>query len=396
MIDNNTSMAPKPLADDEIDLMALAKTVWGGRKTIIIAVMVGALLGVVIAITASKEYTASTVMVPQVGGESQSKLGGLSSLASLAGISLDMTQSAEISPMVYPQIVNSIPFQLELMNAPLNFEEISKPVSFYDYSTSYNKPSVIGAIEKYTIGLPGVIIKAIKGSPKTLSLPGGDQGNQPILLTEKQYEVKKLLDEMVVLDVNAKEGYLTLTARMPEAVAAAQMAQKAQSLLQQYITDFKIQKVKANLDFIQSRYNETKAEMEKAQMNLAMVTDRGRDFVSGVPRLETDRSQTRFTIAFSVFQELAKQLEQAKIQVKKETPVFTIIKPVTVPSERSKPKRSMILAIWIFLGGIAGVGIIFGKQYYAALKEKWNDIPEEAITKAEQVTVEETNDEKVE
>jgi LPS O-antigen subunit length determinant protein (WzzB/FepE family) len=396
MIENNTSIAPKPVDDDEIDLMALAKTVWGGRKTIIIAVMVGALLGLVFAISATKEYTASTVMVPQVGGESQSKLGGLSSLASLAGISLDMTQSAEISPMVYPQIVNSIPFQLELMNTPLTFEEIAKPVSFYDYATGYGKPSVIGAIKKYTFGLPGVIIKAIKGSPKTLSLPGGEQGNQPILLTEKQYSIKKALDNMVNLEVNAKEGYLTLTARMPEAVAAAQMAQKAQSLLQQYITEFKIEKAKANLDFIQSRYNETKAEMEKAQMNLAMVTDRGRDFVSGVPRIETDRSQTRFTIAFSVFQELAKQLEQAKIQVKKETPVFTIIKPVTVPSERSKPNRPMILAIWIFLGGIAGVAIIFGKQYYAALKKKWNDIPEEAITKAEQVTVEETNDEKVE
>jgi uncharacterized protein involved in exopolysaccharide biosynthesis len=200
---------------------------------------------------------------------------------------------------------------------------------------------------------------------------------------------------MVTLDVNAKEGYLTLSARMPEPVAAAQMAQKAQSLLQQYITDFKIQKVKANLDFIQSRYNETKAEMEKAQMNLAMVTDRGRDFVSGVPRLETDRSQTRFTIAFSVFQELAKQLEQAKIQVKKETPVFTIIKPVTVPSVKSKPKLSMILVIWIFLGGIAGVAIIFGKQYYAALKKKWNELPEETNSIAEPVTNEETNAEQL-
>lgn len=375
MIENQTIIESKPISDDEIDLMALAKTIWGGRKIIVICLIIGAILGVFIAITAPKEYTASTVMVPQVGGESQSKLGGLSSLASLAGINLDITQTAEISPLVYPQILNSIPFQLELMNTPINFEKIPKPVSFYEYSTGYNKPSVIGAIKKYTIGLPGVIIAAIKGKPKTIYLTGGEKADQPIMLSEKQYGVKKALDIMVTLDVNAKEGYLTLTAQMPEALAAAQMAQKAQSLLQQYITEFKIQKVKANLDFIQSRYNETKAEMEKAQMNLALVTDRSRDFLSGVPRIESDRSQTRFTIAYSVFQELAKQLEQAKIQVKKETPVFTIIKPVTVPSERSKPKRAMILAIWVFLGGIVGCGIIFGKGYLIKLNQKWNEIP---------------------
>lgn len=376
---NNQQMdiSPKQETEDEIDLLDLAKTIWNGRKTLLICLFSGAVLGLCIALTASKEYTASTVMVPQVGGESQSKLGGLSSLASLAGISLDMSQSTEISPMVYPQVVNSIPFQLELMNAPINFQQVPKPVSLFEYFTIYSKPSFLESIKKYTLGLPGTILKAIKGKPVALSLPGGDKTNQPILLTQDQYEIIKLLEKMVTLDVNAKEGYLTLTASMPEAVAAAQVAQKAQTLLQQYITEFKIEKVKANLDFIQGRYNEAKTECEKAQLNLAMVNDRNRDFTSGVPRIESDRSSTRFTIAFSVFQELAKQLEQAKIQVKKETPVFTIIKPVSVPSERSKPKRSMILLVWFFLGGVAGLGILFGKQYLSSLKKKWNELSEE-------------------
>jgi uncharacterized protein involved in exopolysaccharide biosynthesis len=104
-----------------------------------------------------------------------------------------------------------------------------------------------------------------------------------------------------------------------------------------------------------------------------MVNDRNRDFTSGLSRIETDRIQTRYTIAFGVFQELSKQLEQAKIQVKKETPVFTIVEPVTVPSEKSKPKKAMILFLWIFLGGIAGVGIIFGKEFFAGVKRNWKE-----------------------
>jgi len=371
MSEQQSPVQPKPVADDEIDLLTLVKTLWKGRRIVILSVIAGAILGVAVALLSAKEYTASTVMVPQMG-DSQSKLGGLGGLAALAGISMDIPQGSELSPMVYPQIVNSIPFQLELMNTPLNFQEYSMPISFFEYYTKYSKSTILGTIQKYTIGLSGVLIRAIKGKPKEMMLPGNSV-NQPILLTEDQYTVKKEIDDIVSLDVNAKEGYLTLTTRMPEALVAAQLAQKAQDLLQRYITEFKIEKAKANLDFIQERYNETKAEFEKAQVSLAVVNDRNKNFTSGLPKIETDRIQTKYTISFGVFQELAKQLEQAKIQVKKETPVFTIVEPVSVPIEKSKPKKAMIVAIWLFLGGIVGVGIVFGKDYLKDIKTKWKE-----------------------
>ena len=372
MKEQQSPLQPQSVADEEIDLLALAKTLWKGRKTVIISTISGIVLGIIIALISPKEYTASTVMVPQLGSDSQSKLGGLGGLAALAGINIDMSTGTELSPMIYPQIVGSIPFQLELINAPLNFQDFPQPISLFDYCCKYGKISALGAIKKYTIGLPGVILKAIKGTPIEIKLTG-DLSGQPILLTEDQYELIKNFDDIISLDVNTKDGYLTLTTHMPEALAAAQMAQKAQNLLQQYITEFKIEKAKANLDFIQGRYNETKAEFEKAQVDLAVITDRNKNFTSGIPQIETDRIQTRYTIAFGVFQGLAQQLEQAKIQVKKETPVFTIVEPVTVPSERTKPKRAMIVAIWLFMGGIIGCVIIFGKGYLTTLKQKWNE-----------------------
>ncbi|MBA4408536.1 MAG: hypothetical protein C0397_03830 [Odoribacter sp.] len=371
MSEQQSPVQPKPIADDEIDLLALVKTMWNGRRTIIISVISGAILGVAVALLSPKEYTASTVMVPQMG-DSQSKMGGLGGLAALAGISLDINPGAELSPMIYPQITGSIPFQLEMMDTPLNFQDHSQPITLFEYYTKYSKSSVLGSIKKYTIGLPGVIIGAIKGKPEELRLPG-DSTKQPILLTKDQYTVKKALDEIVSLEVNAKEGYLTLSTRMPEALVSAQLAKKAQDLLQQYITEFKIKKAEANLDFILGRYTETKAEFEKAQVSLAIVSDRNKNFTSGLSQIETDRIQTRYTIAFTVFQDLAKQLEQAKIQVKMDTPVFTIIEPVTVPAERSKPKKAMIVTIWIFLGGIIGVGFVFGKEFMKEVKKRWNE-----------------------
>jgi len=359
-----------PQTDDEIDLIALAKQVWNGRKIIFIALGIGAVLGLFVALTSPKEYTASTVMVPQMSnGSAKSSLSGL---AALAGINMGMDQSADLSPILYPKIVNSVPFKLELMNSKFNFSEMKQTVSLFDYYTIYSKNSAVGAIKKYTIGLPGLIIQAIRKKPKELVLPK-EASNQPIYLNKDQYEIAKTLSELVDLSVDAKEGYLTLTVRMPEALVAAQVTQKAQELLQREITNIKIEKARTELNFIQERYNVAKADFEKVQVDLASTTDRSRLFTSELSSIGKDRIQTRYNIAYTVYQELAKQLEQSKIQVEKDTPVFTIVEPVTIPSEKSKPKKAMILMIWIFLGGVIGVGIVFGKHFLQGIKQKWNE-----------------------
>lgn len=373
MSEQQIPVPPKPAEDDEIDLIALARTTWNGRKTILIFTVIGAILGIFIAQTTPKEYTASTIMVPQ-WGDSQSGLGSLSSLAELAGYSFDTYSGEEISPMMYPQIVSSVPFLMELMNTPVSFQKLPAPVTLFDYYTKYSKPSLLDKVKKYTIGLPGLFIKAIrgKGKPLDIKLPG-DSVNQPLLLSKAQYNVTNTLKGIISLGIDKDDWYLTLTSNMPEPLAAAQVAQHAQALLQKYITAFKIEKAKADLDFIQSRYDEAKAEFEKAQVDRAVITDRNKFFTSGLPQIGTDRIEARYTIAFGVFQDLAQQLEQAKIQVKKETPVFTIVEPVIVPYEKSKPQKPKILAIWIILGGIIGVGIVFGKHFLNDIRMKWKE-----------------------
>ena len=64
---------------------------------------------------------------------------------------------------------------------------------------------------------------------------------------------------------------------------------------------------------------------------------------------------------------MASQVEQAKLQVNKDTPVFTTIKPVTIPYERSAPKRSQIVIIFGLLGFVLSCG-------YVLVKEPANDI----------------------
>lgn len=363
----------QPADDDEIDLLALAKTLWEGRKTVIKMTLIFMVIGLFIALFSAKEFTASTTMVPQVGDSK--KLGGsLGGLAAMAGINLgSIGGDTGIPPTLYPQIVNSIPFQKELLQTPLTIEGQKGKITYAYYYQEVLKPGILGTVLKYTVGLPGVIIKAIKGKPVMPNeVKESLDKNQIQSITEEEKELIKTLENQLTLDVNIKDGYVTLAANMPEALAAAEMAQRAQELLQQYIIDFKIQKSQNQLEFIQSRYDEKEKAFKTAQQRLASYKDNNQFMQTALSRTSIERLQSEYDIAYSVYSELAKQLETQRIQVKEDTPVFTVLKPVSVPMEKSKPKRPMILLIWTFLGGIIGVATVFGKGYYAEVKEQWN------------------------
>ncbi len=365
---NQPNPNTKPVAsDDEIDLLLLVKTLWNGQKTILKSILFAAIIGLLIAFFSPKEYTAKTSMVPQTS-QSGSKLGGLSSLAAMAGFNIDLSaNSDDMTPLVYPQIVTSTPFQLELMNTTFSFSEVDHPVSLLEYYTKIAQPGILSSVKKYTIGLPGLVINAIKGKPSPLK----SEENGPISLTNDQESVRRIIEEKVTLDLDSKQGFITLSASFPEALLSAQIADQARELLQKYIIQYKIGKASAKLAFIEDRYQEMKKEFEKAQNNLARFRDQNKNVSSSVARTEEERLQSEYTIAMNVYNELAKQLEQAKIQVKEETPVFSVLEPAIVPSEKSKPKKAMILIIWIFLGGIIGTGIVFGKVFLKDIRERW-------------------------
>jgi uncharacterized protein involved in exopolysaccharide biosynthesis len=359
------------IEEDEIDLLALAKTLWNGRKTVIKITFIFMILGFFIAIFSAKEYTATSTMVPQFGDSK--KLGGnLGGLAAMAGINLgSIGGDTGIPPTLYPQIVNSIPFQKELLQTPLTIKGLKKQITYEKYYQDVYSPGIIGTILKYTLGLPGVIIKAIKGKPDA-EVSNGKADNL-LRISDDEKELIEQLSEQLSLDVNVKDGYVTLYANMPEPQAAAELALKAQELLQRYIIDFKIQKSQNQLQFIQERYDEKEKAFKAAQQQLARYSDYNRFMQTALAKTSIERLQSEYDIAFSVYGELAKQLETQKIQVKEDTPVFTVLKPVSVPMEKSKPKRPLILIIWTFLGGILGVASVFGKVYFDELKVKWKE-----------------------
>ena len=138
--------------DDEIDLIALLKTIFTARRFVLRTTTLFAVIGILVALVSPVSYTASSTFMPQLSeGRSSSSLGGL---ASLAGINLSAVmggQPQEISPSLYPQITKSIPYRLSLLNEPVGPNDISMRTYILENASG---PSVLSTIKKYTIGLP--------------------------------------------------------------------------------------------------------------------------------------------------------------------------------------------------------------------------------------------------
>jgi uncharacterized protein involved in exopolysaccharide biosynthesis len=333
------------IKDDEIDLIEVAKTIWAGRK-LILKVTAVLIVGLIIAFGSKVEYEASCKLMPETQEGMKSNLGR----AGLAGINLDMGGS----------IAQSVPFIMKVWNEPIQFEKQDTTVSSYLFFKEIDKSSFISLAMKYTIGLP-FQIKAWLTSTDDESKRDQNSG-QIIRLNKEDTELLEKYRDRISVNVDTKTGILTLSTEMPDANAAAELAQLSIDLLTQYVTDYKVSKAQENYDFVQERFNEAKIDFENSQEALAGFNDRNRNVVTAMAQAESQRLQNEYNLAFEVYKGLATQLEQAKIKVKEETPVFTVLEPVKVPVEKTSPKRILILASSLFIGSIIGIIIIFLSQ----------------------------------
>lgn len=344
--------------ENKIDLLQLGRVIWRGRKTILKIVAGFFILGLLIAFGTKVEYEATCKLLPESQQGIQWNAGGLSGLAELAGIDLD-TKTGMLSPELFPEIVSSETFLWEVLETPVYFEKGDTTLSSFLYFDQLYQPSLLEYLGKYTLGLPAQI-----GSWFSDEDPPAPESSKNRLLKLSGEEVKlmKKFEERVQVIVENKTGIMYITAEMPDPYAAAGVTDVVVSRLTETVTNYKIEKSRTNLEFIEQQFELSKKDLREKQTELARFTDQNKNFNSNLARIEYQGLQNEYNIAFEVYKGLATQLEQSKITVKEQTPVFTVLQPVRVPVEKSKPRRLVILIICSFLGVIIGCGIVVGRD----------------------------------
>ena len=121
------------------------------------------------------------------------------------------------------------------------------------------------------------------------------------------------------------------------------------------------------LDFSMKQYSKKKESYEKLQDEKAIFVDKNINISSSLFQNKLSRLESELNISETIVEQLASQVEQARLQVNKDTPVFTTIKPVTVPFEKSAPKRSLVVVAFLFLGFVLSCGYVLVKEQVSTI-----------------------------
>lgn len=358
---------PHYYEEDEIDIMELVRKALKNWKFILKCCGVAAVVGLIAGFSIPKTYTVSATLAPET--VSKSGGGSLSSLAAMAGINLSSSTTADaFYPELYPQIVSSNPFIVGLFSVPVEFEYKKETVQtdLYTYLKEYTSAPWWNAILK----LPGKAIGAVMGIFREKVEPVEGYANiNPQALTLEQEELVKAIKESISITVDKKTSLISISVVTQNPDVAYTLAKEVISSLQNFVTDYRTQKSRKDLEYYQSVYDDAKEDYYAAQQKYARYVDANQGFTRQSVMIEQQRLQNESELAFQLYNSCAQQLESAKVMVQKETPVFAEMNPPTRPTKKTAPSKAKILVIMVFLGAMVGaVWAIWGKDWLAGLK----------------------------
>ena len=160
--DKNYTPVPQEEDELEIDLMEYARKLWAARKLLFKVAGIAAIVGVVIALTTPKQYTVSVKLAPE---STKSGSGGLSGIASMLGVGgLSMGSDADaLNITLYPDIVSSTPFILDLMDTPVSTMDEEQPdTTLVGYLKEYTSSSLTSKIMSLPFKAIGGIMSLFK------------------------------------------------------------------------------------------------------------------------------------------------------------------------------------------------------------------------------------------
>jgi len=350
--------------EPEIDLIELAKYIWYKRLFITKVTGVFIVIGLLIALLSPKEYQTGATLLP----ESQSTQRGAEGLLEqyggmlgMSGINLNMDQQGMIPPTLYPHIVQSLPFQLELLNKEVEFAAFDTTTTVYAFFDEVYTPSVFSYVKGYTLGLPGKIIGLIKGAKNIdRPLPQGFAADSVVSVTKDQMSVIENMQGRVTVSLSEDTGVINLSVKMPDPHAAAQVGKTSIRLLKEYMTNYRTRKAKEDLRYAQQQLTDVRQGFEKAQNKLAEFRDSNVNLATAKAQTREQRLQSEYDLAFNVYNSVAQRVEQAKMKVQEQTPVVRILQPVQVPINDTTSGLT-ILIISIALGVILSISYLIIK-----------------------------------
>jgi uncharacterized protein involved in exopolysaccharide biosynthesis len=328
-------LPPDSFHDEEMieislsQILSFIKKYWG---TLCIVGLVAGGLGIGVSFLIPKEFTSSAKILPEYSADI--KGGNLGALASLAGVSLGDNSDA-IRPDLYPDILQSRPFLLQLLTTPL-------------------------PTEADTLALLTILLGDDEIQPFTKAQIA--RADSVLTLTEEQEDVFEDISKRISASNDKLTGILTIEIELPDPVMAAAVTNLAVNYLKTFVADYRTTKESDKVRFLQKQLAESKGRYQRSEYALNAYRDRNQNTFSNVARIEEQRLQSDYLQAQTIYNGLTQQLEAARLQLQEDSPVLKILEPPMIANKKSKPKRLFYAIGFGIVGGFIALAFILFKK----------------------------------
>ena len=372
----NYTNLPQEEEELEIDLMEYVRKLWAARKLLLMVAGIAAIVGVVIALTTPKQYTVNVTLAPELGNSRRSS--SLSSIASMLGVG-NMGGGSEadaINVTLYPDVVASTPFIVDLLDTPVKtLDEETPDTTLVEYMKT-NKGTLIGTV----MSLPGKAIGGIMSLFKDKEEEDGEKVINPFHLTKAEDRSVKALRRMITANVDKKTGVTSISVTMQDPMVAAIVTDTLLTKLKDHIINYRISKAQEDCKYYEILYNESKAKFEKAQEEYAKFMDANKNIILKSVQIEGERLQLEMNNAYTIYNQMSSQFQMGRAKIQEAKPMFAVVEPPSVPLLPSGTSRKMILLAVVFLAvAAAAAWILFGQDLWKNLKEGLSEKKEEIV-----------------
>ncbi|MES2794436.1 MAG: Wzz/FepE/Etk N-terminal domain-containing protein [Bacteroidota bacterium] len=351
---------------NEISIKQLFTILLNSKKKIAFITFLLAGIGVLYALMLPVQFSSEAKVLPEIVQSGGSKLfSGFSSIAGLAGLDVDnLGNSDAVRPNLYPDIVQSTPFVIHLLNMPVKTKTGEKYESLGHFLSKGGKKTTLGKLVKDFFDL----FKSSKENNDSYATFKEIQPNQTYTFSKQQENIIKSFQSRVISSIDKKTGIISISVKMPDPNVAGFVANESLEYLKKYVVDYRLEKLKIYEKFLTDKTEEAKKRYESARYNLSNFRDRNKNLFLFVPKNQEEELKYEYDLAFGLYLEVSKKLEQTKIQAQNETPVLKVLEPAKIPLLKSEPKRTVIVI------SFAIVGFIFALIYSLFKGINWSAI----------------------
>ena len=327
-----------PAEKYSVDFKAIWKSIKNYRKLYYIILPITFVVAFAIAKSLPNLYTCRILLAPEVGGNSQ----GMSSLASLASsFSINVGETSQtgnaIRPSVYPQLTQSVDFKTSLFPVKVRKkgQKESESITYYDYlKNEWKYP--------WWSHFFGLMAPAKQK----------DTIVNKFELTGEQAMIMGMINKNVTCAIDLKSFLITIQVVEQDPYVAALLADSVKSRLQGFITEYKTNKARHDLEYAETLYKQAKKDYEHARRLYVEYVDANQGVTLLTAKQKQIDLENEMQLQYNNFLAVSAQVLTAKAKVQEVTPAFTPLQSATVPLGPSGPRRGQIVLLYVFLAAL--------------------------------------------